>query len=226
MADGSKKWQKLRENLASRIKKTAIVKNAQAGYIFCSKVNHVVDPSILKDAAAITWSCFLKKLPSKLRPIKVIGVPNRGKEFATALGLTGGLTIGVTERRAGNGNHLDKTKIVYDKREDMIIIEGIPSFTQGTNYTHTIRGIKPGETILVADDFCAYGHVAHAYKKSLTTLGIRPIFVFLVAKDFVNLHPPQIGFRELKKSGVTSFAVVRLTRIVNNRVAATAKDIV
>ncbi len=225
MTNNSQKWLTLRKNLADRIKKTAVVKDAKAGFIFCGKVNHVVDPSILKDAAAITWSCFLKKIPLKLRPTKVIGVPNRGKEFATALGLHTGLTIGVTERRPGRGSHLAKTKIAYDKDRDMIIIEGIPSFTQGVNYTHTIRGVAPGETILVADDFCAYGSVASAYKKSLETLNIKPIFVFLVAKDFLNLRPPQIGFRKLKKDGVTSFAVVRLTRIVNNQVAASTKDL-
>jgi len=217
---------KRRVALAQQIADGARIVNPSTGYIFCREVNHQVNPQILTDSADIALGLFLNQLPDDIRPTKILGVPNRGREFATALGLKGNLSILVTERKevGDNGNNLAAN---YDNQQDTVKICGIPSFTKpGVVFDHIIRGLKPGDKIVVADDFSARGTVTKAYEEALTRLGIRPIFVFMIAKDFNELVPPQIGFRETKKRNVApAFAVVRFTDIKDGRVIATAEDI-
>jgi adenine/guanine phosphoribosyltransferase-like PRPP-binding protein len=218
----------MRDNYARYIQEHAIVVNQETGFVVCEDVNHVVDPYLLRQAAEITYEGFIRFFLGKLPhlPRIVCGVPNRGREYATAIGITAGIPIAVTERIIEN----KPPAVSYDSKRDVVEITGIPSFTQkGRVFTHTVRGLRPGDTVLVADDFCAYGHVALQYQR-LTELGIKPVFSFMVAKDFQDLPEPQEGYRNLLRQGVLAFAATRLTNIVNNgngnyRVIATSQDI-
>lgn len=93
------------------------------------------------------------------------------------------------------------------------------------DHTHRIRGLRPGDRILVGDDFCAYGNVANAFNSALLAIGVEPIFAFVVAKDFGFLDSPQEGYREFRKQGFPAFAVLRVTGMKGGRVVATAEDI-
>jgi len=218
----------MRNALAARIAEGAIVKDPETGYIFCPEVNWNVNPEILQQAAIVVKGLFLDQLP-EFKPQKVVGVSNRGKEFATTLGLETSLHIAVTERKSQRVISGDSVNIPlaarYDKESDQVIIDGVPSFTKGVQYRHFLFGVKPSEKVVIVDDFCAYGNVARSFCEGLRQLGISPVFAFLVAKDFSHLDPPQTGYRKLKTEGIPAFAVVRFTGIKNGRVIATAEDI-
>jgi adenine/guanine phosphoribosyltransferase-like PRPP-binding protein len=212
----------LRKQFAQYIQSKAKVINEKIGFVSIEEVNHFVNPNILDTASEITIGLFLKNLKKNNLPTAVIGIPNRGKEFATVLGLKTKLKIGITDR-GETKNH--RFSVVYEKESDLIFIKGIPSFTQpGKYFTHKIRGIKPGSTILVADDFSATGAVTNYYKKALKQLNISPIFVYLVAKDFSNLSTPQIGYRKHKDEKDLVFSVVRLTKINKNKIEVEEND--
>lgn len=220
------KLSQIRANLARHIELKAIVKDGKIGFILIKEVNHCVNPEILREAAEITTGLFLKNLPERLQPQVVIGVPNRGKEFATALGLLIDCPIGVSDRTEIKHNEDRQFWAKYDQKEDILTINGIPSFTKPDKvFTHTVRGVKPGSTVLVADDFSATGTATDYYLKAFKLLKINPVFVYLVAKDFPDLNPPQIGYRKNKTKGLPVFAVVRLTKINEQKVIVTSQDI-
>jgi len=217
-----RKLHDLRKQFAKYIQLKAKVINEKIGFVSIEEVNHFVNPSLLNIASEITIGLFLKNLKKKNIPTAVIGIPNRGKEFATVLGIKTQLKIGITDREETKNHHFS---VVYEKDNDLIFIKGIPSFTQpGKYFTHKIRGIKPRSTILVADDFSATGAVTDYYKKALKQLNIRPIFVYLVAKDFSNLDTPQIGYRRHKNEKDLLFSVVRLTKIKKDKIEVEEKD--
>lgn len=58
----------------------------------------------LTPAAEIAIGLFVSYLPLELQPDKIVGVPDRGKEFATVLGLLMEKKIAVGKRAPGNGN--------------------------------------------------------------------------------------------------------------------------
>ena len=212
----------LRKQFAKYIQSKAKVINEKIGFVSIEEVNHFVNPTLLNIASEITIGLFLKNLKKNNVPTAVIGIPNRGKEFATVLGIKTQLEIGITDRGETKNQRFN---VVYEKDNDMIFIKGIPSFTQpGKYFTHKIRGIKPGSIILVADDFSATGAVTDYYKKALKQLNIFPIFVYLVAKDFSNLDTPQIGFRRHKDEKDLIFSVVRLTKIKKDKIEVEEKD--
>lgn len=217
-----------RLSLVDQIVSIAIVENASTGYIVCPNVNHDIDPAILSCAAKITVSSFLQHLPQELQPQKIIGVPRRGVEFAGALSHETGLNMGVTDRTEMNGNS-HSFCVRYDEDQDMIFLDGIPSFTQpGKFFSHKIRAVKPGMIVLVADDFSAQGNVTSKYIEGFCQLNIRPVFVYVVAKDFPDLNPPQIGYRTNKLAGLPVFATVRITEMIGGnggRIKATSEDI-
>lgn len=212
----------LRKKFAKYIQLKAKVINEKIGFVSIEEVNHFVNPSLLNAASEITIGLFLKNLRKNYVPTAVIGIPNRGKEFATVLGIKTQLKIGITDRGETKNHYFS---VVYEKETDQIFIKGIPSFTQpGKYFTHKIRGIKPGSTILVADDFSATGAVTDYYKKALKKLNILPIFVYLVAKDFSDLSTPQIGYRRHKDEKDLIFSVVRLTKIKKDKIEVEEKD--
>lgn len=210
--------------LMERITKIAEIFAPEIGYIVCGEINHLVDTEMLREATILTTKLFLKNISDLERPEKVLGVPNRGKEFATALGIykaSGIKQIAVTERFREEKNINHELQATYNEETDMINITGIPSFTNEKSfYTHKIRGLRPGDNVLVADDFCAYGHVSQAYYKALKPLGIKTFFSFLVAKDFKNINPPQTGYQKLLDAKIPAFALVRFTDIQNGKVIA------
>lgn len=218
-----------RRSIADYIARTTKVVDHASGYVVCEGLNHAVDPTLLSEAAQVIAGTFLAPLPSEFQPTMVIGVPNRGRELAVAIGLEAGLTIGVTERMEMNGDGDKEFQSAYDERNDMVTIAGIKSFTKpGKVFSHTIRGVRPGSTILVADDFSAYGHATDQYLRGLEELGIRAIFVYLAAKDFPFLNPPQTGYRRHKANGHNVFATSLITNMVGGTggtVIATAEDI-
>lgn len=218
----------MRSSIADYIGRTTKVIDHASGYVVCEGLNHAVDPTLLSEAAQVIAGTFLAKLPAELQPTMVIGVPNRGRELAVAIGLEVGLKIGVTERMEMNGDGDKEFQSAYDGRNDMVTIAGIRSFTKpGKVFSHSIRGVRPGATILVADDFSAYGHATGQYIRGLGELGIRAIFTYLAAKDFPFLKPAQVGYRLHKEDGHRVFAVVRLTDMVGGtggKVIATAED--
>ena len=217
----------MRSCLAKHIESIAEVVNPETGYVVIKEINHKVDPQILQSAAKITKGLFLDQLPSGLKPELVIGVPNRGKEFATALGFETGLWIGISDRSEIKDGQSREFSSEYIEADGMVVINGIPSFTQpGKFFTHKLRGIRPNSTVLVADDFSATGSVTEYYIRAFEQLGITPVFVYLVAKDFNDLNPPQRGYRNNKEIGVPVFAVVRLTEIVDSHVKVTSEDII
>jgi len=207
-----------------QIVKIAEVFKPEIGYIDCPELNHLIDTKILREATILTTELFLKNIPDSERPKKVLGVPNRGKEFATALGIykaSGIEEIAVTERFREGKNTNHKLRATYDEEADTTSITGIPSFTNEKSfYTHKIRGLRPEDSVLVADDFCAYGHVSQAYHKALESLDIKTFFAFLVAKDFKNLEIPQTGYQKLLETNVAAFALVRFTNIQDGKVIA------
>ena len=219
----------IRNKIARFVEENTVVKDFDSGYVFCEPLNHAVSPNLLKEAAQVINGIFLSKLPPELQPTKVIGVPNRGKELAVALGLETGLTIGVTERVETNGVKAEKIRVTHNEENDMVIIDGIRSFTKpGKVFSHMIRALRPGDRVLVADDFSAYGHVTDQYTNGFHELDITPIFVYLAAKDFGFLNPPQTGYRRHKEKGDCVFTVIRLTSMTGGaggRVKATAADI-
>jgi adenine/guanine phosphoribosyltransferase-like PRPP-binding protein len=215
-----------RSHLAGYIESKAKVVDARIGYVSIEEVNHRVDPMILKTSAEVTKGLFLDKLPEYIKPEVVIGVPNRGKEFATALGLESDLAIGVSDRSEIKDSQSHDFAVDYIEKDDSVIINGIPSFTQpGKYFSHKLRGIKPNSVVLVADDFSATGAVTEFYLKAFTELNITPIFVYMVAKDFNNSDPPQQGYRRNKEKGISVFSVVRLTNIEDGHVTVTSEDI-
>jgi len=210
--------------LSQKIVDSAVVVDAKKGYILCKEINHTVNFALLKEAAFLTNTLFLQKIPYSQRPQKIIGIPNRGKEFALALGLTTNSNLlqgPVTERfQEENKNFNHHIRIFYEEEKDMLTITGIPSFTKpGVIFTHTIRGLKPGvdKNVLIADDFAATGTVSRIYCRMLKSVGIEPYFVFLAAKDFPDFTPPQIGLRKLSEEA-PAFALVRFTGIKNGKV--------
>jgi len=219
----------MRRSVAEYIGRTTRVKDYNSGYVVCEGLNHAVDPTLLYESAQVIAGTFLAPLPSELQPSMVIGVPNRGRELAVAIGLETGLTIGVTERMEMNGDLDKEFQASYDGASDIVTIAGIRSFTKpGKVFTHSIRGVQPGSTILVADDFSATGHVTEQYERGLELLGITPFFVYLAAKDFDFLNPPQIGYRLNRKKSKRVFTVVLITNMVGGtggKVIATPEDI-
>ncbi len=216
----------MRADLARRIAEIATVEDAETGYILCREVNRLIDPKILQDAVEIASGLFLNNLPPELQPQKVAGVSNKGKELATAFGLKRNLPIAVTERES-QGMINDDVSVTahYDQEEDKVVIDNVSSFTKRKNYRHVLHGVRPGDNVLIADDFVAFGNVAERFSQGLRGLGINSVFVALVAKDFFHLSPPQMGYRRLREKGSPVFAVVRFTGIENGRVIATAEDI-
>src|SRR3989338_5547726 len=199
----------LRRSVADYIGRTTRVRDYASGYVVCEGLNHAVDPTLLNEAAQVVVGIFLAPLSAELQPTMVIGVPNRGRELAVAIGLEAGLTIGVTERMEMNGDGAKEFQASYDRGSDIVTIAGIRSFTKpGKVFAHTIRGVHPGSTILVADDFSAFGHATDQYMRGLDELGIKAIFAYLAAKDFPFLNPPKIGYRRHKEEGHSVFAVV------------------
>ncbi len=215
-----------RVSLARQLEANARVIDHKTGYVLIAKINHQVEPQILKQAAAITKGLFLDRLPAKMQPQVVVGVPNRGKEFATVLGMVNNLKIGISDRVEIKSNEDKEFSAEYLEEEDMVVIYGIPSFTQpGKFFIHKLRGIRPNNTVLIADDFSATGSVTNFYQRAFTQLKIEPIFVYLVAKDFSDTNPPQRGYRQNKQAGIPVFAVVRLTEMSGGKVKVTAEDI-
>ena len=214
-----------REQLAQQIANGAEIEDPAAGYIICRNVNHLADPNILINAAEIANGLFLKYLPEELQPDKIIGVPNRGKEFATVLGtlIKKPISVGDRSREDDQNQGFDA---YYDEQQDGIIIRGIASFTKpGVKYQHFLRGLRPGDNAVIVDDFSATGKIIEFYLATCNKLGIKPVFLFLIAKHFLDTNPPQIGYQTLKKQGIPAFAVVRFTGMENGKVIATAEDI-
>lgn len=213
----------LRTSLAAEIQQTSIVRNRTIGYVECRDVNHLVKPSLLRNASSFVLEAFIKHLPEELKPQKVIGVPDRGKEFANTLGILGDFDMAVAHREEQSD---DSEFVEYDPVKDILTIGGVPSFRkENVTYTHFIRGVRPGDQVLVADDFSALGRVSRRYLQAFREMGIRAALTFLVAKDFFFLDPPQIGYRNLLQDGVAAIAVVRFTDIKDGQVIATAEDI-
>src|SRR3989344_3460444 len=152
----------------------------------------------------------------------VIGVPNRGKSFSVALGINTGLPISETDRTLIKDDQNKDFNVEYDQKENTVYINGIPSFTRkGELFSHKLRGVRPDSAVLVADDFCATGAVTEYYLKAFEELNIKPIFVYIVAKDFNDSDPPQKGYRKFKEENLPVFAIVRLTEIENSHVVVT-----
>ncbi len=218
----------LRRGIASYIEGNTYVKDYPSGYVICEGLNHAVSPRLLDAASKVIAGLYLSALPIDLRPTMVIGVPNRGRELAVAIGMETGLTIGVTERTETNGNGNKSLNATYDQEQDMVIIRGISSFTKpGKVFDHTMRGVKPGSTILVADDFTAWGHATDQYEKGLHELGIKAIYVYLAAKHFPFLSPPQIGYWKHTQNNHNVFATSLITNMVGGTggtVVANAED--
>lgn len=215
-------WQKW---LINKITEDAEVRNEQEGYIFWEGLNHLVEPQVLIAAARVIEDKFLSSMPQEEWPTKTMGVSNRGKEFGTALGMMMGMQITITDREVESDISGDPIETYYDKDNDTVVIKHVPSFTKRVDFTHNIRGLKPGDKILVCDDFCAYGNVARSFNSALLEIGIKPIFAFVVAKDFGFLDPPQTGYRQLKKEGIPAFAVLRITGMKNGKIVVTSEDI-
>ena len=217
---------RMRSSLASYIESKANVVNAKVGYVEIKEVNHKVDTLLLKKATLITKGLFLDRLQPYLVPELVIGVPDRGKEFATTLAYETDLPIGVSKRDEIKSGQDQGFQANYNEKKDTLVINGISSFTNpGVLYNHKIRGLKPGSTVLVADDFSATGNVTEHYNRAFEQLGITAIFVYIVSKDFTNSEPPQQGYRKNKEKGAPVFTVVRLTDIVDGKVKVTSEDI-
>ena len=217
----------LRGAIASFIQDNTGIVNPDTGYIFCGPLNHTVDPGLIGEMVKVTIDRFINHLSEP--PDLVIGVPARGKEFA--FGLAGALHLpyGVSDRRE-TVNCQQGISAVYDLSSDATIIRGIESFTQpGIRFDHILRGVRPDtHTLLVADDFSAFGRVTSQYLSALEPLGISPVFAYMVAKDFPFLNPPQVGYRTHRENGVPVFAVVRVTNMIGGQggtVIATAEDI-
>lgn len=218
---------KIHGYLLTYIIATTEVKDADTGYFLCRSVNRLVDPVLIEAAAKVARGLFIKKLPPEKQPIKVAGISNRGKEFAVALSLELGLPNAVTERKQ-TVDSVDgefEAGARYDEENDRVIIENVPSFTKGGYYTHYLDGVRPGDRILIPDDFCAFGKTARVFYQALKSLNIEPSFVFLVVKDLEDFDPPQAGYRELLKEGIPAFAIARLTGVEDGQVLATTEDI-
>lgn len=155
----------------------------------------------------------------------MFGVSNRGKEFAAAASLLLDIDNCVTDRTKDETPQGTPESAYYDDKQDMVVISGIPSFTKKGTFTHTIRGLRPNSIVAVMDDFCAYGKSSEVIHTALQNLGIRSHHLFLIAKDFPHLNPPQIGYRQLKTNRISTFSVVRFTDIKNGKVIATSEDI-
>jgi adenine/guanine phosphoribosyltransferase-like PRPP-binding protein len=211
----------LRQQLMQKIVAETIVRNAKTGYCECRSLNHLVDVrGILQPAAIVIKNEFIDNIPPEEQPTKVIGVSNRGKEFATILALETNLPLAITDRVDDGPSEDTQPKAWYEKGTNMTYIGGVRSFTKGVDYTHSIRGLEPGNTVLVADDFCARGSVTNALHSSLNELGIQTHFAYVVAKDFPFLDPPQVGFSEAQNNGISTFAVVKFIGMENGRVIA------
>ena len=214
----------LRISLAERIGKNAEVIDQDTGFIRCINVNVLTTPDILRDSASVvTWG-FLKRLHPDLTPNKVIAVQSHGVQFQTAIGLEADLLMPHSERRDHSGSPL-KPEVTYDHERGIVVVKGVPSVSKrGLYFDHVIFGLVPGETVVVADDFCATGTATNIYR-GMEQLGIKPVFVYMVAKDFPDIKEPQIGYRLLKQEGVAVYASTILTDLLNGRVRATAVDV-
>lgn len=215
-------WQ---EWLTDKITSDAEVRDEKGGYIFWKELNHLIDPQVLIAAGKVIRDKFLSRLPQDEWPTKTMGVSNRGKELGTALGIMMDMEITVTDRIVEGGINGDPIETYHDKDNDTVVIRHVPSFTKRVDFTHNIRGLRPGDKILVCDDFCAHGNVSHSFNSALLGIGIEPIFAFVVAKDFDFLDPPQTGYRKLKTEGIPAFAVLRITGMENGKVVVTSEDI-
>ena len=214
----------LRASLAQRIQQDAEVKDPMNGFVLCKGVNRLVRPDILGDAAKIATFGFLNKLPPEFKPDKVVGVQSHGAAFQTAIGLTANLLMPHSERRDHNGA-AKITEVKYDERNKIAVVRGIPSVSKpGLHFDHYIYEVEPGEVIVVADDFSATGAATDAYRQ-LEQFGLRLVFVYIVAKDFPLLFPPQTEYRRMKERGVPVFATTIFTSINDHTVVATADDI-
>ena len=221
----------LRRELALKIASLAVVEDADTGYIVIREINQRVRPDLLWKAAVVTQKLFLKQLVPEDYPQLVVGVSNRGKEFATVLSLLLGLPLSVSDRRPEgiieSADSIGPSAVNLDPLNGLVTISNVPSFTQKISYTHILRGVNPEKdtNILVADDFCAYGEITRNFRQALIQLGIRLTFVYLIAKDFPFLSKPQTGYRDILAQNIPAFAVVSLIGIENGKVIATAEDI-
>ncbi len=211
--------------MTDKIINDAEVRDEKEGYIFWKELNHLIDPQVLIAAGKVISDKFLSRLPRNEWPTKTMGVSNRGKELGTVLGMMIDMQITVTDRVVEGDINGDPIEAYYDKNDDTVVIKHVPSFTKKVNFTHKIRGLMPGDKILVCDDFCAYGNVARSFNSALLGIDIEPIFVFMVAKDFDFLDPPQTGYRKLKTEGIPAFAVLRITGMENGKVIIASEDI-
>jgi adenine/guanine phosphoribosyltransferase-like PRPP-binding protein len=213
------------EWLVDRIKEEAKVRDVETGYVFWSELNHLVDPRLLEVLGQVIEEQFVSRIPDGRKPEKVLGISNRGRGLAGVLGRRLELKVAETDRDVEGGIDDEPVGGFYDNEEDWVVIEHVRSFTKRVNYRHTIRGVRPGDRVLVSDDFSARGHAVRSFDGVLRRLDITPYFGIAVAKDFDFLDPPQVGYRRLKEEGVPVFAAVRLVGMEDGRVIATAEDI-
>ena len=214
----------LHQVLVEEIARLAVVENAETGYVFCRELNTVIDTRLLWRAAIVIQRQFLERLPQELQPQKVVGVSNKGKESATILGSLLGLPVCVSDRF---GNHPDSfqsgtdiSRAVYDSSKDQLIITNVPSFTKGGVYTHIVFGLRPGENVLIVDDFCAHGNITTRFHHALMETGNRAVFAYLAAKNFPFLNVPQTGIEDIRGLGIPSFPVAVFTEIIDGKVIA------
>lgn len=220
---------KLRLSIASHIMKTTVVEDPDIGYIVCKEVNKKPNPALLLGCAKIVKTSFVDLLPAEMKPSIVIGVPSNGKKFAEVLGKV--LKLPVIDATRTKSHQTDEYDASFDEASGVATIPGIISFTHdGNAFDHYIdlKGMSRDHTVLIADDFAARGTVTEHYLRGLEHLGFKSLFVFMVAKDFPHLNPPQTGYRTHRENGVPAFAVVRVTDMIDGKggnVVTTVQDI-
>ena len=219
----------LRQELAEEIAGLAEVRNPATGYIFCRELNFVVDDRLLWKAAMVAKKLFVDKLPPELYPDIVVGVSNKGKEFATILGSLLGLRRTSISDRDGNQTddeeEFSAPSASYEPESDQVVIRKVRSFTKKKVFDHFLFGVRPGDKVLVVDDFCAHGNITKTFWATLQDLNIVPTFVYIAAKDLPFLDPPQVGYREIREQGISAFPVVIFNNIQDGKAVATAEDI-
>lgn len=219
----------LRKALVQEIAERSVVRNPETGYVYCEALNQRVDPSILWRSAWVTSRLFLDKLPPELKPTVVVGVSDRGKYFAGALASLNGLDLAESKRKEGGSvdgaGQFTTSRAYYDEARGCYVVTNVPSFTYGVNYHHELYGLREGDVVVVADDFCAHGNITHCLS-ALEDQGITPVFAYQAAKDFTQLNPPQVGYRRILGQKIPAFAIARFTGYdEDGKVIATAEDI-
>ena len=163
-----------------------------------SFINHQIDPVIIHRIAEYFVSEFKDYKIDKVLTLEVSGIP-------VAYDVASILKVNMVFAKKTKSKTVD---------EDNVYVEEVRSFTRGTVSTVTVSKdfIKPGENILIVDDFLAKGNAAIGLCNIVKKGGANPVgFCSIITKSF------QGGREILEAMGLKVVSGATITAFKDNK---------